>query len=597
MKNAKRQLNKSLFKYLLIVWLVFQVAGRVSAQTPVIRRMNIRGDTHFRSEEIFDTMNLRAGTALPSTWPESSLDRLLSWYHSRGYLLARVDSIQTRFSPDSQFVDIDLWVSEGYPIRVGRIQILVSPSLSGRKLESLLNMRTGQIYQEAVLEADVEQILTTLENRGYPLSCVEIQSLSLVQNQEQFYMDVVLKVEEGPVVRIGSIEIEGNDQTKENVILRESRLKIGSLYNHQQVLSAQENLQKLEYFREVSEPEILFVGDQATISLEVTEGNGNTMDGVVGYNPAKREGLEGYFTGRLEFAFRNLFGTGRLFEAYWEKKDAYSQAMQFGYEEPWLFGWPAHLGGEFQQEIRDTTYIERAWHITARYTPWASLSLQVQGSRREVLPDSLGSVLYGLAQTKSWLLSLGIDYNTLNDPLNPTSGVRYRTTLTTGRKQNITTPFLLDPEAWKPSVSTRKIEVDAELAFSTFRYQVLYLGLHGIEVRTGDRFVALSDQVRFGGTRSLRGYEEDAFRGTLVTWINGEYRYLTGRRSRVFIFVDGGIYQRREEALGLVKGMKIGFGFGIRLDTRLGLIGIDYGLGEGDSLMRGKIHVGLVNRF
>ncbi len=590
-------MNKSLLKQLLIIGLVFQVTGDASSQTPVIRRLNIQGNTHFLSKELSDAMNLRTGMGLPSTWPESSLDRLLSWYHSRGYLFARIDSLQMRFSPDSQFVDIGLRLIEGYLVRVGRVQIMVSPSLSERLLGSLLNTRTGQIYQEAVLEEDVEQILTALEDRGYPLSKVEIQSLSLVQNQDQYNMNVVLKVEEGPVVRIGSIEIKGNDLTKENVILRESRLKKGNVYNHQQVLSAQENLQKLEYFKDVTEPEILFIGDQAIISLKITEGNANTIDGVVGYTPSKREGSEGYFTGRLQFVFRNLFGTGRFFEAYWEKKDAHSQAMQFRYEEPWLFGWPAHLGGEFQQEIRDTTYIERAWNIRARYTPWASLSLHIQGGRREVLPDSLGSVLYGLAQTKSWLLSLGIDYNTLNDPINPTGGVRYRTTLTTGRKRNVTTPYLPDPKNWEPSVSTRKIEVDAELTLSPFRYQVLYLGLHGVEVRTGDRFVVLSDQVRFGGTRSLRGYEEDAFRGTLVAWINGEYRYLTGRRSRVFVFVDGGIYQRREEALGLVKGTKIGFGFGIRLETRLGIIGIDYGLGEGDSLIRGKIHVGLVNRF
>ncbi len=590
-------MNKSFIKHLLIIGLAFQVAGEVSAQTPVIRQMNIRGNTHFRSEQLLDAMNLRAGMDLPSTWPASSLDRLFTWYHNRGYLLVCIDSTQTRFSPDSQFVDIDLWISEGNPVRVGRIQIETSPALSENQLESLLNTRTGQIYQEAVLGEDVEQILTTLENRGYPLSSVEIESLSLVQYQDGYDMDVVLKVEEGPLVRIGSIKIEGNSLTKNNVILRESRLKLGSLYNHQQVLSTQENLQKLAFFQEVGEPEILFVGDRAMISLRVTEGNANTLDGVIGYAPAKRESSEGYFTGRLQFAFRNLFGTGRFFEAYWEKKDAYSQAMQFGYEEPWLFGWPAHLGGAFHQEIRDTTYIERAWEIGARYTPWSTLSLHVEGGRREVLPDSLGSVLYQLPQTKSWLLSLGIDYNTLNDPVNPTGGVRYRTTLTTGWKQNITTPYLLESETWKPSVSTRKIEIDAELALSPFRYQVLYLGLHGIEVRTDDRFVALSDQVRFGGTRSLRGYKEDAFRGSLVAWINGEYRYLTGRRSRVFIFIDGGIYQRREEEAGLIKGMKIGYGFGIRLDTRLGLIGIDYGMGEGDSLTRGKIHVGLVNAF
>jgi len=391
--------------------------------------------------------------------------------------------------------------------------------------------------------------------------------------------------------------VEGNRLTREKVILRESRLKKGSLYRHRGVLSVRENLQRLGFFREVAEPEVIFVEERAVVTLRVKEGNANTLDGVLGYSPPRVEGRKGYFTGRLQFTFRNLFGTGRFLEAYWEKKDEYTQAMRFGYEEPWLLGQPIHVGGRFWQEVRDTTYVEREWRFSVRYVPWVSLSMSLEGGQKEVLPDSSGSVLFSLPQSRSWLLSVGVEYNTLDDPLNPRKGVRYHTTFTMGRKRNVGPGFLKEQEDWRDVVNTRRIQVDVEAALSTFRYQVFYLGLHGTEVRTGEPYVPVSDQIRFGGARTLRGYAEDAFRGTLVAWANSEYRYLLGRRSRVFVFVDGGMYQRQERVSGLVKRAKLGYGFGIRLETRLGLIGIDYGLGEGDSLMRGKIHVGLVNRF
>ena len=51
------------------------------------------------------------------------------------------------------------------------------------------------------------------------------------------------------------------------------------------------------------------------------EGNSNTFDGVVGYVPAQNNEDKGYMTGRLEFLFRNLFGTGRFLDVFWEKKD------------------------------------------------------------------------------------------------------------------------------------------------------------------------------------------------------------------------------------------------------------------------------------
>jgi outer membrane protein insertion porin family len=410
-------------------------------------------------------------------------------------------------------------------------------------------------------------------------------------------LGIVLSIDKGRPVYIDGLSVRGNRLTQSKVILRETRLKLGSLYRHREVRSAKENLQRLGYFRKVSEPDVSFIQDRAFVIFHVEEGNTNSIDGVVGYHPPPSEEKPGYWTGRLQFDFRNLLGTGRLLDVYWEKKDAYSQAMHFGYEEPWLFGYPLHIGGRFEQEIRDTTYIERDWGISVRYAPWASLSLGIKGGQRSVLPDSLGSVLYDLARTTTWRATFSIQYNTMDDPWNPRKGVQYYTALTLGRKENIGPDFIVLQEGWKHHVDTRQIQVDAEAALPIFGRQVFYLGLHGTEIRTGDEYVPISDQVRFGGARSLRGYGEDMFRGELVAWFNTEFRYLMGRRSRAFLFIDAGMYQRKEKEAGRIDGTKIGYGFGIRVETRLGLFGVDYGLGEGDSFLRGKVHVGLVNWF
>jgi outer membrane protein assembly factor BamA len=271
--------------------------------------------------------------------------------------------------------------------------------------------------------------------------------------------------------------------------------------------------------------------------------------------------------------------------------------MRFGYEEPWLMGWPLNLGGRFKQEIRDTTYIEREWRFFVHYTPWSSFSVGVEGGRKDVLPDSLGSLVLDLARTKSWFVTGRIDYNTLDNPLNPQRGVRYHTALTLGKKFNMGPDFLIQDKDLKPSVHTRIIQIDAEAVLPLFSAQACYWGLHGTEVKSGEEVDPLSEQVRFGGATTLRGYPEDAFRGSVVAWTNLEYRYLFGRLSRVFVFLDVGIYQRKEASLDFVKGTKVGYGFGIRLKTQLGLMGIDYGLGEGDSITRGKVHIGLVNQF
>jgi outer membrane translocation and assembly module TamA len=64
------------------------------------------------------------------------------------------------------------------------------------------------------------------------------------------------------------------------------------------------------------------------------------------------------------------------------------------------------------------------------------------------------------------------------------------------------------------------------------------------------------------------------------------------------VFCDVGYYYG-DNPSGLVEDFKIGYGFGVRLETGLGIMGIDYGLayGEKQGLMSGLLHVGLVNEF
>jgi outer membrane protein insertion porin family len=44
-------------------------------------------------------------------------------------------------------------------------------------------------------------------------------------------------------------------------------------------------------------------------------------------------------------------------------------------------------------------------------------------------------------------------------------------------------------------------------------------------------------------------------------------------------------------------GFKTGYGIGIQVETGLGVMGVSFALGEGDSFSNGKIHFGLINEF
>jgi len=549
------------------------------------------------TRQILDWIGVKRGRQLPDRWAEVPVEKLVQSAHREGYFLFRVDSLRTDWNTDSTAIGLTLWINEGRRFNTESITLRSPDSTLNVRLLREMETRSGKTFDPITLHNDLEISLTYLENHGLPLGRIAIDTINYIPYQETAGIGISLSLKSEMPVKYGTIRASGNSLTKLSVIERETRLQSGAIYNHTEVQRARENLIRLNYFKQVDPPEIRFIEDEAHIIFTVKEGRANTFEGVVGYVPPKTENQKGYFTGRLDLSFRNLFGTGRLLEVYWEKKDQFSQTMKLGAEEPWILGKPVFAGGRFEQEIRDSTYIERNWRLSSRWVPWGTISLGIEGGQRSILPDSLSSARKGLAQTRAWVISGRIDFNNLNDPVNPSQGVHYHTMGTVGRKRFIGPEFLADQPGWQDVRNTRQIEVDVELCIPVFRRQVIYTGLHGVEVKSGERYTPITEQIRFGGATTLRGYAEDAFRGDLAAWFNLEYRYFLGRRSRAFMFLDGGMYQRREEEAGLIRQDKFGYGFGIRLETRLGLMGVDYGLGEGDGLMQGKIHVGVANSF
>ena len=105
--------------------------------------------------------------------------------------------------------------------------------------------------------------------------------------------------------------------------------------------------------------------------------------------------------------------------------------------------------------------------------------------------------------------------------------------------------------------------------------------------------IDFSDQLWFGGTSSLRGYPEDFFSGSEFGIIGSELRWITGYYSRIFVFIDQGLYKNM---VGEIY-KPFSFGVGMRLESRMGTIGIDYAFGENDTFTTAKIHIHLENRF
>lgn len=573
------------------------VYGQPLSRSTRISELHLEGNQVFTSEQIRQILGWSEAINFDETRLSQQCQNLLHAYLASGRPFASIDSLIYRYSADSAKVQIRLFLSEGPTVRLDQLYWITPDSLMEANIRQKMVIRMGRRYSATEFQDDMETALSVLENSGYPFAMIALDSIQFqAQSEQSAALQLYLKMQPGPHVHIDEIRISGNTVTQNHVIIRELRLKPGQSFDQRRVDKIPARLTRLGFFRQIEKPDIILgENNRGILLIKVEEGNASKLDGLLGYNPGSGY-APGYFTGLIDLTLGNLLGTGRAIEAHWQKRDRKTQEFRFGYREPWILGYPLHAGLFFEQLIQDTSYIQRSWRFQQQLPLLENLTGFIGVGRTTVQPDSLGSLLWGIPASRTGTVSIGIDYDTRDDLVNPRSGLRYRTSYEYGRKKNHGSSDPGQILQLAPNTKNEKLHLDFEWNLPVMKYQVLSLAVYGRQSKSDEPLIPITDQFRFGGARTLRGYREEQFRGSRVTWSNFEYRYLLGKRSRAFLFFDSGYYWRKE-AVGTIESAKIGYGFGLRIETGLGILGIDYGLGQGDGLMNGKVHVGLVNQF
>jgi outer membrane protein insertion porin family len=454
---------------------------------------------------------------------------------------------------------------------------LVGATLSGaaRALEDAGPAR-GDTLTAAGVEAGIEALLDLYCSSGRPLA--EVRPTGAFEGPRGVVL--TLTVDEGPHVRFGEIVARGNAVTKPRVIARASGIEPGASYDASRVAQVRGRLERLGFFRSVSDPVVAFDAEAgvALVGVEVEEAAVSRVSGVLGYDAS---GDEGAVTGFVDVAVGNIAGTGRSAAASWRRLGAGSSGASFSYTEPWVLGSPIDVSVAGAQTVRDTLYTvtEGDLLVTARMGGRTAVTWAV-GGERYAPGGSSGAV------TTSARTSLGAAFDGADAPANPTRGLRLsgraeysaKEEKGTGRKERAGV-FSADAEAFVP----------------LRRRQVLALAARLAAISSTEDDVPQHELLVLGGARSLRGYREEQFRGTRTALGTVEYRFILAARSRALAFVDAGYCYRGGP--NFAKDTKLGYGIGLRVDTRLGIMSLDYGLGEGDRPLDGKLHVGLSREF
>ena len=562
----------------------------------LIRQITFDGIEHLDRKQLSKLIGIDVGQPYLPTEMVAGLNRVLEKYREDGFVFASIEPEVETIPPDQ--VHIRLHIHEGARIRTGEIAIEGNRLLSTDDLRRAFGLRKGAPFSHAAFEGGIDKLLALYSERGYPKA--EIEPTNFHLSEEGGRVDLHLQIHEGNQVRIGAVKLTGLQKTKPEVVLRELPVQAGDVFDQRKIDQSFHRLVNIGYFYEVS-PTLLQEGmrpEEIIFNAKVTEARTGRFSGVIGYAPPTTE-FEGapQLTGVIEARETNLLGTGRGANFLW--KSGLLQTLKIGYTEPWAFGKPIKIGVEYSQlkqrnQFTDAESSENAAFVTvaARFRRLFEGSLGFS-YKRIGLP--IGDATFS---TTSPLMPPSI---TDMADLAAQSGVKYGVTLGLIRDSR---DYFLSPtrgrldrvafEFSRGDFKLRKLWVDLRGYYPTWRRQVIAVGLHGAAA-WGDN-IPPTELFYLGGANTLRGYDEDWFFGPRRVYANIEYRLLVGRTSQFFVFTDLGTVTQVDQPT-IFDPLRVGYGFGMRLESKGGLLRMDYGLAEGRSALEGKIHVNLGTSF
>lgn len=571
-----------------------------SAQN-IVRSVEWFGNSYFSERELNESVTLKIGAPYDASVGESVKRTLTALYVREGFYTFTVDSIVTAADDDTTMRDVRLYLTEGKRTVVDAVELDGVRSFPAEQVTALMATKSGKPFIAEETESDIRAILRFYADNGYPFAAVTTDSIALHPSDESKLI-VRLIVKEGSKVFINALRVEGNTATNAEVIVREARLKQEELFSDGKLDRIRRRIERLQLFTTVSQPELSVAATDSAgvlrgeLTVRVKEGPQNSFDGIIGYVPASPSGGDGFFTGDVFVAFRNLFGTGRKAMVKWKRESALTQELELQYREPWMFSIPLNAGAAFYQRKQDSSYVKSRFDLRLDFAVTEELTVAGNLSAESVYP---ASTLQQFSVFESNTMSVGgeIIFDSRDNARNPTGGIRYSTSAQQGTKK-ITGPQQYLSLTSRRSSTIKKLSLDLEGYLSPIDRQVIMIGIHGRDISSSQ--MELSDLYQFGGTTTLRGYRENQFYASAIAWVNTEYRFLIGRLSSLYGFFDAGYYRRPADPLKGITSAEntlIGYGVGIRVETGLGIMNISYALGDGDSFSSGKIHVGLINEF
>lgn len=532
-------------------------------QGKTVAAVTVTGINNVDEATVKGVIKLQPGDTLTADKVKQDLQAI----HDLGYFF----DVVANFAEVPEGVNVIYTVMENPQLK--DIIVKGNTKVSSDKIKELVTAGKGNILNTRTLNTNVRAVEQYYHDQGYILA--KVSDIAMSPGGE-----LTLTISEGS---LEGIVVKGNEKTKTNVITREMKVKPGEAFNVKDAKRSMQKVYNLGYFEDVNMK--LNPGKEPNaVVLETSVVEQKTGMFSIGGGYSKADGMVGI----IEVGDNNFRGTGDRVKLHWEFGGVDNKNYEVSYTRPWLDSKQTSLSFSFYNMTNEYTdyyddtnnkkstydknrkgfditlgrpageYIHNYITLKNRKDTYEEYKSGPEdysdASHQQYLKDNFG-------ETRS--VTLMRVFDSRDNVFAPTEGARY----------SLSAEFA--GKALGGDFNFNKYTAEGRKYFKVGTDHVI-----ATRLTVGYAEGNISDTNRFevGGSDTLRGYEDDQFKGDKMLAGSVEYRFPVVNKIQGVVFTDiGNAWKSKGYTLN---DLKSSVGVGIRMSTPLGPVRIDYAKGE-----------------
>jgi len=452
---------------------------------------------------------------------------------------------------------------------------LDSMSLEGYKNYVIIDKKNYLKIPIINIQDFFEKLNQFVSVKGFPFNSAKFRNIEPFDKDN---LKAIIEINYEKERKIDKVVIKGYEKFPKSYLKHLSKYKIGNRVNLDDIRKKSELLNQLGFIKQTKKPEILFTNDSTIIYLYIEKKKKNSFDGFLGFSNDELDNniqLQGY----LDFELVNNFNFGEEIEFLYKSEKNADRILKTDINLPYIFSSPIGINIGLILTKKDSTFVSNEQFINLFYKNSknhkfslgirsinSDEQLQIQNSEFEDFETLYKDFQYEHVK---------LNQNNLLFPVKNQAFFK----ISHGKR--------ISEEQKNEQLY---VNLDIAKIFEFGSKNSIYLNIKS-EILESDTYFT-NELPRFGGAKSIRGFDENSLFSNKYFLLISEYRFRLNNTIYINSIFDLGNFENK---IISTNTNIYGIGIGVGLLTKGGLFTLNYANGsnwkEKIDSKNSKIHI------